>query len=46
MLCRLCHSAIHDFWSEVELGKNYNTKEMLLAQPAVQNFVVWAKKQK
>jgi len=46
MLCQLCHSAIHDFWSEVELGKNYNTKELLIAQQAVKNFIVWARKQK
>lgn len=45
-LCRDCHDAVHQFFDEKTLAKEYNTKEMLLANQAVKNFIEWAKKQK
>lgn len=45
-LCKDCHKAIHTFFTEKELGKNYNTKEKLFATEKVINFIIWVKKQK
>lgn len=45
-VCRLCHNAIHDFFDEKTLGKEYNTLEKLISHPKVQDFIVFAKKQK
>jgi len=41
LLCRDCHDAIHGFITEKELGKNYNTKEKLMAHEKVAGFVKW-----
>lgn len=46
MLCRLCHSGIHDLISERELAEQFMTKERLLAHPPLQKHVAWVKKQK
>lgn len=43
-VCKDCHRAIHRFFSEIELGKRYNTAESLLAEEAMQNFVAWVRK--
>lgn len=40
-----CHSTIHKFFTEKELGKFYNTKELLLAHPKVKKYIEWVKKQ-
>jgi len=45
-LCRDCHDAIHDFFDEKTLARNFNTKEALLTDRGVLNFIIWAKKQK
>jgi ribosomal protein L31 len=42
-LCGDCHPAVHNFISEKELGKKYNTKEKLLEHPEVLKFVNWVK---
>jgi hypothetical protein len=43
-LCKACHSAIHDLIpDEKELGRNYNTKEKLLAHPKLAGYVKWKK---
>ncbi len=44
MLCKDCHSNIHRFIDEKELGKYYNTKELLLSNELINNFVEWIKK--
>ena len=45
-VCFDCHPAIHKFIpNEKELGKFYNTKELLLAHPKIAKFVEWVKKQ-
>lgn len=43
-LCRECHSAIHRYLSEKDLGRSYNTKEKLLAHEEVGKFVEWISK--
>jgi hypothetical protein len=45
-ICTDCHRAIHDFFDEKTLAKEYNTKELLLANQAIINFIAWAKRQK
>jgi hypothetical protein len=45
-LCDDCHSAIHNFFTEKELGKKYNDKNKLLSTEKVRNFLKWIKKQK
>lgn len=45
-VCRECHNAIHiHIPSEKELGRHYNTLELLLAHPEIAKFVAWVKKQ-
>ena len=44
-LCRDCHSCIHRFYTNSELGKYYNTVEKLLAIEKVVRFTEWVKKQ-
>jgi uncharacterized protein YlaI len=42
-LCNDCHSAVHDFFNEKELGKNYNDKNKLLSHEKMINFLKWIK---
>ena len=44
-LCKDCHKTIHEFFTEKELGKNYNTKEKLLSSEKIRSYLVWIKKQ-
>lgn len=44
MLCKDCHSNVHRFIDEKDLGKYFNTKELLLSNDLVKNFVEWIKK--
>ena len=47
MVCSLCHHGIHDcIPDEKDLANDYNTKELLLENPAIQKHVGWVKKQK
>lgn len=45
-VCRLCHDAIHNFWDEKTLGKEYNSFEKLMATEQMQKHAKWAIKQK
>ncbi|KAI9012268.1 hypothetical protein DFJ74DRAFT_710263 [Hyaloraphidium curvatum] len=45
-LCRPCHSAVHRLHPHEDLALNYNTVELLLADPEVQRWVAYAGKQK
>jgi 5-methylcytosine-specific restriction endonuclease McrA len=45
-VCHDCHKFIHSQFSEKELGRTYNTKESLLKNIKIKNFVNWVKKQK
>ena len=40
-LCRDCHSAVHRFASEKELGRHYNTLELLRSHPQIERFAAW-----
>jgi len=43
--CQPCHKMFHKFFDEKTLARHYNTRELLLANEDVQNFVKWVKKQ-
>ncbi|MBB6460898.1 hypothetical protein [Flammeovirga kamogawensis] len=43
-ICRKCHSHIHKTYSEKELGRNFNTLELILKDAPIMNYVEWAKK--
>lgn len=46
-LCHDCHAAIHDrVPREKELGRRYNTVELLLAHEEIGKFVQWVSGQK
>jgi hypothetical protein len=40
-LCVDCHSAVHRFISEKDLGRTYNTKQRLLGHPEIRKFCRW-----
>jgi|SRR5271157_2148109 len=44
MVCRPCHSQIHDLFTEKELEREYNTIESLKAHPDVQEWIEWVGK--
>lgn len=45
MLCKSCHKEIHTLIpNEVEMGKSYNTIELLLSHPLVAKYVEWKRK--
>ena len=46
MVCRPCHSAVHAFASERELGERFNTIEALLEQEPVAKFAAYQSKQR
>lgn len=46
MLCSRCHRYVHECHSEKELGKNYNTKELLMADEKIFKFIKWVVKKK
>jgi len=45
-LCLLCHRFLHTQYTEKELGRAFNTLQILLTEPSVQRFIQWSKKQK
>ena len=44
-LCEDCHSNIHQFFTEKELGRDFNDKNKLLSDERVRKFLRWVKKQ-
>ena len=44
MLCRPCHSQIHDLYTEKELEQEFNTIDLLKAQPDVIVWIEWVSK--
>ena len=47
MICKECHAGIHDLIpDEKDLAEKYHTKELLLANEAIQKHVAWVRKQK
>ena len=45
MLCTDCHSAVHKFATEKELGREFNTIEKLRSHPEIGRFVRWVSRQ-
>ena len=45
-LCKDCHDYLHNIISEKELGRNYNTKESLMANEKIIKFIEYIRKQK
>lgn len=45
-VCRPCHNAIHQFFSEMQLAKDINTLDKLLSQHEIQKHIIWMSKQK
>jgi hypothetical protein len=44
-VCRKCHTAIHEFIPrEKDLGRYYNSRELLLANEKIANHVSWSSK--
>lgn len=42
MLCKSCHKEVHTLIpNEVELGKEFNTMELLRSHPQVKKYVEW-----
>lgn len=46
MICRLCHDGLHDLYDEMRLGKEFNTMETIMADPALMKHFAWVAKQK
>ena len=45
-VCRGCHKSMHTLIpSEKELGKDFNTKEKLLAHGGIAKYVAWKQRQ-
>lgn len=42
-LCRDCHLFLHKQFGEKELGRSYNSLDLLLAEEKVQRFVRWVR---
>lgn len=40
-LCRQCHRTIHNMLDEKSLGRHFNTREKLLAHPAIARYLSW-----
>ncbi len=45
-VCRSCHNYVHLILSSKELGRNYNTLELLLSHEKIEKFVAYAKRKK
>jgi protein-arginine kinase activator protein McsA len=44
-VCKECHKTLHDLIpSEKEMGKQYNSREKLVAHPKVANYIRWKRK--
>lgn len=44
-VCKMCHQMIHHFIpDEKELGRRYNTIELLMAHPEFDNYLTWKRK--
>ncbi|WP_284509610.1 hypothetical protein [Salinivibrio costicola] len=45
-VCRPCHAFIHRQFSEKHLGRSLHTLDLLLAEPVIQDYIHWARKQR
>lgn len=46
LICRPCHSAVHDRFDEMTLALDYNTVDRLLEDSAIRKFAKWANRQR
>ena len=44
LICRPCHGQIHRLFTEKQLEREFNTIELLKAQPEVQTWIAWVRK--
>lgn len=42
LICRMCHSTIHRFFSNIELAKEYYSLDLLLSNQKVYKYCKWA----
>jgi hypothetical protein len=45
-VCCDCHKTIHKFIPEMQLATEYNSLDLLLSHPELQNFKIWIVKQR
>ncbi|WBA10029.1 hypothetical protein [Salinivibrio kushneri] len=45
-VCRPCHAFIHRQFSEKHLGRTLHSLDLLLAEPVIQDYIHWARKQR
>jgi hypothetical protein len=45
-LCKQCHSAIHDFVDEKQLGRHFHSRELLAAHPEIAKYLAWKRKRR
>lgn len=45
LLCRPCHKQIHTLFDNPTLARDLNTLDRLRAEPRLQRFVAWVRKQ-
>ena len=45
-ICADCHSAIHKFISDKELGRQFSTLDSLMQHPEIAKYVTWVSKQR
>lgn len=46
MICRFCHSTVHRLAPNAVLAERFNTLDKLRAEPAIQQFVAFAARQR
>ncbi|CAM9438962.1 unnamed protein product, partial [Ectocarpus fasciculatus] len=42
LVCRMCHSTIHRFFTNKELALEYNTLDSLVEDERIQKYAKWA----
>ena len=45
-VCKQCHNTLHDLICEKDLGRNYHSRELLLAHPQVARYVSWKQRRR
>lgn len=45
-VCRLCHDKIHQIASEKELGRSFNSLDLIKENEEIKKFIIFARKQK
>ena len=45
-VCKQCHNTVHELIDEKELGRSFNSRELLLEHPQVARYVTWKRRRK